>query len=54
MRTISSGKGTLSPYVMIIVSKLGAVLTEVAKNPSRPRFNHYLFEALGGAIRLGL
>ena len=51
MRVIVACKGEILPYIMTIVDKLSAILLEVAKNPGRPRFNHYMFEAFGCAIR---
>ncbi|EGD83313.1 cellular apoptosis susceptibility protein [Salpingoeca rosetta] len=51
MRTIVACKAAILPYIVTIVDKLAAILLEVAKNPGRPRFNHFMFEAFGSAIR---
>ncbi|KAJ7373871.1 Exportin-2 [Desmophyllum pertusum] len=39
------------PYVGVLITNLAAKLILVSKNPSKPQFNHYLFEAICCAIR---
>lgn len=51
MRSISLLKGALLPYVGVLISNLASKLGTVSKNPSKPQFNHYLFEAICCAIR---
>lgn len=51
MRSISLLKGALLPYVGVLISNLASKLGSVSKNPSKPQFNHYLFEAICCAIR---
>jgi len=46
MRCCSVLQETLSPNLEFIVSKLVTKLTAVSKNPSKPHFNHYLFETI--------
>lgn len=38
-------------HISIVISNLTHVLAISSQNPSNPRFNYYLFEALGAAIR---
>ncbi|KNZ48952.1 uncharacterized protein VP01_52g1 [Puccinia sorghi] len=33
------------------LSNLIAILTEISKNPSNPKFNHYTFESISALIR---
>jgi len=51
MRVISSAKTSVQQYVGIVVDKLSAILLEVAKNPGKPRFNHFMFESFACSIR---
>ncbi|XP_065062318.1 exportin-2-like [Rhopilema esculentum] len=46
MRSCSLLQETLTPNLELIISKLVGKLTAVSKNPSKPQFNHYLFEAI--------
>lgn len=39
------------PFLSELIPKLTQLLIVVAKNPSRPRFNHYLFETLSLSIK---
>jgi len=41
----------LEPYLDEMLAKLAALLTAISKNPSKPNFNHYLFETFGVMIR---
>ncbi|XP_067927952.1 exportin-2-like [Watersipora subatra] len=51
MRTLSILQEKTIPYVEIIVASLTEKLLLVAKNPSKPHFNHYLFESICLCIR---
>jgi len=41
----------LEPYLDEMLAKLAELLTTISKNPSKPNFNHYLFETFGVIIR---
>jgi len=41
----------IEPYLNQTIDKLTNLLTSVIKNPSKPNFNHYLFETFGILIR---
>ena len=41
----------LEPFLDDILAKLAWLLTSISKNPSKPNFNHYLFENFGVLIR---
>ncbi|XP_062512936.1 exportin-2-like [Corticium candelabrum] len=51
MRTLVTLKEAVLPYIPIVLQQLVAKLEIVTKNPSKPHFNHYLFEALCCTIR---
>lgn len=51
MRSLSLLQEAFVPYVGVLVQKLTAKLIAVSKNPSKPHFNHYLFEAMCVSIR---
>jgi len=51
MRSCALMKEGIIPLVPVIVNKLAEKLTAVAKNPSKPQFNHYLFESICTLIR---
>lgn len=51
MRTIAAAKAEILPLAETLTSALNGILMEVAKNPGKPRFNHFLFEAIGSAVR---
>lgn len=51
MRSFSSLQEATIPYLGIALPRLTDILTNVAKNPSRPHFNHYLFESLALSIK---
>ncbi|KAI9288300.1 putative importin-alpha export receptor [Umbelopsis sp. AD052] len=51
MRVIITSRQGMTPYVNVIMSKLTNILAIVSKNPSNPRFNHYVFESIGALIR---
>ncbi|CAH1253654.1 CSE1L [Branchiostoma lanceolatum] len=52
LRTISLLQESSIPFLPTLLPKLMEKLTAVAKNPSKPHFNHYLFETLGLATRI--
>lgn len=52
MCSMSLLKEKVLPFFEPVVQKLTTKLTEVAKNPSKPNFNHYLFETLSLSIRI--
>jgi len=51
MRVMAVGRDTLAPFLEISTQHLVGILVEISKNPSNPRFNHYLFECLAALIR---
>ncbi|RUS27431.1 CAS/CSE protein [Jimgerdemannia flammicorona] len=55
MRVIITSRQDMAPYVNIIMAKLVNILGIISKNPSNPRFNHYVFESKGkGILNSGL
>ena len=52
MRVLSLGQDGLVSYMPTLVNGLREKLVIVSKNPSKPHFNHYLFEALSLCIRI--
>lgn len=52
MRTFSTLQEKVIPFLAVILPKITAKVELVAKNPSRPHFNHYLFETLSLAIKI--
>ncbi len=52
MRAFSTLQGHVIPYLASLLPVLTTKLTEAAKNPTKPHFNHYLFEALSLSIRI--
>lgn len=51
MRSFSSLQEHSLPFMGVALPRLTEILTMVAKNPSRPHFNHYLFETISLAIK---
>ncbi|CAJ0746100.1 13851_t:CDS:10, partial [Entrophospora sp. SA101] len=51
MRVIFTSREDILPYVGDIMSHLIAILGQISKNPSNPRFNYYVFESIGALIR---
>ncbi|KAJ2725564.1 importin-alpha export receptor [Coemansia sp. Benny D115] len=51
MRIILATRTNILPLAPAALEKLAAILAEVAKNPSNPRFNHFMFEAIGALAR---
>ncbi|XP_039257797.1 exportin-2-like [Styela clava] len=52
MRTFSLAGELVCPYIPTIVNELCQKLLQSSKNPSKPHFNHYLFEALSICIKV--
>lgn len=52
MRSFSTLQELVIPYLGAALPKLTEKLQAVAKNPSKPHFNHYLFETLSLSIRI--
>lgn len=53
LRVMSLLKESVLQYLPIILTRLKEKLLMVAKNPSKPHFNHYLFEAICLIIKVG-
>jgi hypothetical protein len=51
MRVIVTAQKALLPHYEVILSNLIMILTEISKNPSNPKFNHYTFESISALIR---
>eukprot|EP01135_Chromosphaera_perkinsii_P000361 Nk52_evm8s78 gene=Nk52_evmTU8s78 len=51
VRLLMTSKGDVSPYASQVLTKLTDILRAVSKNPSKPKFNHYLFECISASIR---
>jgi exportin-2 (importin alpha re-exporter) len=52
MRSFSTLKDLVIPMLDDMMTKLTHRLCLAARNPSKPHFNHYLFETLSLAIRI--
>lgn len=52
MRSFSSLQEHVIPFLADLLPKLTEKLELVAKNPSKPHFNHYLFETISLSIRI--
>ncbi|XP_031553352.1 exportin-2-like [Actinia tenebrosa] len=51
MRTLSLLQETILPFLDPVLLKISEKLVLVAKNPSKPHFNHYLFESICCMVR---
>jgi len=51
MRVCNFMQDGLGPFVPHIMTKLADKLVVVSKNPSKPQFNHYLFESICSIIK---
>jgi exportin-2 (importin alpha re-exporter) len=51
MRVMTVSRNTLEPFLQVSTQHLVGILGEISKNPSNPRFNHYLFESIAALIR---
>ncbi|KAK4885834.1 hypothetical protein RN001_002105 [Aquatica leii] len=52
MRSFSTLQERILPFLSAILPKLTDKLQQVAKNPSKPHFNHFLFETISLSIRI--
>ncbi|CAI2184350.1 8284_t:CDS:10 [Funneliformis geosporum] len=52
MRVIFTCRDDMSQYVTEIMGHLNKILVEISRNPSNPRFNHYVFESFGALMIL--
>lgn len=52
MRSLATLQQASMPFMSAILPRLIQILETVSKNPSRPHFNHYLFETLALAIKI--
>ena len=52
MRSFNTLKNAVMPYLGQLLPNLTQKMTEAAKNPTKPHYNHYLFESLSIAIRI--
>lgn len=52
MRSFSTLQEKAIPFMNFVLPKLTEKLQAVTKNPSKPHFNHYLFETFSLAIRI--
>lgn len=51
MKSFAVLQDAVVPYLADMLPKLTEKLAIVARNPSRPNFNHYLFETLSLSIK---
>ncbi|KAG4306464.1 hypothetical protein PORY_000452 [Pneumocystis oryctolagi] len=51
MRAIATAKSGIIPLMNTVSSYLVKIILEISKNPSNPKFNHYVFESLAALIR---
>lgn len=52
MRSFSTLEEVSMPFMGVALPRLTEILTVVAKNPSQPHFNHFLFETLSLAVKI--
>ena len=52
MRSFSALQEAVVPYLAHLLPPLTSKLSQAAKNPTRPHYNHYLFESLSLSIRI--
>lgn len=52
MRLFSLLRESILPYVSVLMPKLTQKLVQVSQNPSKPNFNHYLFECVCLLIKI--
>ncbi|KAJ2846991.1 importin-alpha export receptor, partial [Coemansia erecta] len=51
MRIVLAARTNILPLAPAALAKLAGILAEVARNPSNPRFNHFMFEAVAALAR---
>lgn len=54
MRTIAVSRNSMKPYLNELLVQLNKKLNEVCKNPSKPYFNHYLFESIAVSLQIAV
>lgn len=52
MRSFQSLQAAVIPFLGDLLPKLTEKLAVVSRNPSKPHFNHYLFETLSLSIKI--
>lgn len=52
MRSFSLLQEAIIPYIPSLITQLTEKLLAVSKNPSKPHFNHYMFESICLSIRI--
>lgn len=52
MRSLSILQAASLPFMNAALPKLTEILSNVSKNPSRPHFNHYLFETIACSVQI--
>lgn len=52
MRSFSLLQEAIIPFIPSVISQLTQKLLAVSKNPSKPHFNHYLFESICLSVRI--
>uniref|UniRef100_A0A674I1M6 Exportin-2 n=1 Tax=Terrapene triunguis TaxID=2587831 RepID=A0A674I1M6_9SAUR len=52
MRSFSLLQEAIIPYIPSLIAQLTQKLLAVSKNPSKPHFNHYMFESICLSIRI--
>ncbi|GAA5967687.1 hypothetical protein JCM11641_005736 [Rhodosporidiobolus odoratus] len=52
MRVIVTARQGLIPSYSTVLQHLVAILSEISKNPSNPKFNHFTFESISALVRL--
>lgn len=52
MRSFSALNEHTMPFMALALPKLTEILIQVAKNPSKPHFNHFLFETIALCIKI--
>jgi exportin-2 (importin alpha re-exporter) len=44
-------KKEAAAFAAVVITKLAAIIAEICKNPSNPKFNHYAFDSVAVLIR---
>ncbi|XP_035788242.1 exportin-2-like [Anopheles albimanus] len=52
MRVLNTLQEASLSFMFVVLPRLTEILAVVAKNPSKPHFNHYLFETLALSVKL--
>ncbi|KAK4047158.1 importin-alpha export receptor [Microbotryomycetes sp. JL201] len=51
MRVIITARQSLTAISQTVLQRLTRILGEISKNPSNPKFNHFIFESISALIR---